>query len=74
MSLCQRTNLAHDRKSGLLFSKKGKENTVIQEYVLPDYTHIKRGYVKLPGQAASKSKGTEQVLYSPNTCSTQRSI
>jgi len=27
--------------------KKGKENTVLREYVLPDYTQIKRGYVKV---------------------------
>lgn len=26
---------------------KGAKNTVVRDYVLPDYTHIKRGYVKV---------------------------
>ena len=43
--------------------KKGKENTVAQDYVLPDYTHIKRGYVRPTDQPDSKSKGAEQVAY-----------
>ena len=30
-----------------LCQKKGKENTILRDYVLPDYTHIKRGYVKV---------------------------
>ena len=28
-------------------SRRGSENTVVREYLLPDYTHIKRGYVKV---------------------------
>ena len=27
--------------------KKGKANTISRNYVLPDYTHIKRGYLKV---------------------------
>lgn len=26
---------------------KGPENKVVRDYVLPDYTHIKKGYVKV---------------------------
>ena len=26
---------------------RGAKNTVVRDYVLPDYTHIKRGYVKV---------------------------
>ena len=28
---------------------KGAKNTIVRDYVLPDYTHIKRGYVKVGG-------------------------
>ena len=28
---------------------RGAKNTVVRDYVLPDYTHIKRGYVKVNG-------------------------
>jgi len=38
--------------------KKGVNNTIVRDYVLPDYTHIKRGHVRAPGEA---STGTEQV-------------
>ena len=30
-----------------LCQKKGKDNTILRDYVLPDYTHVKRGYVKV---------------------------
>jgi hypothetical protein len=26
---------------------KGKENKIVRDYVLPDYTNIKRGYIKV---------------------------
>jgi len=38
--------------------KKGPSNTIVRDYVLPDYTHIKRGHVRTPGESRS---GTEQV-------------
>ena len=41
--------------------KRGPDNTVVREYVLPDYTHIKRGHVRSPGESSGKSKGSEQV-------------
>ena len=28
---------------------RGTKNSVLRDYVLPDYTHIKRGYVKVSG-------------------------
>ena len=30
-----------------IYRLKGAKNTVVRDYVLPDYTHIKRGYVKV---------------------------
>lgn len=30
--------------------KKGEANTIVQEYILPDYTSIRRGYLRSPGQ------------------------
>lgn len=30
--------------------KKGSQNTIVQEYVLPDYTSIRRGHIRIPEQ------------------------
>ena len=40
---------------------RGKENTVIRDYVLPDYTHIKRGHIRSEEEIGTKAKGSEQV-------------
>lgn len=40
---------------------KGPENTISRDYILPDYTHIKRGYVRSQ-EESSKAKGDEQVV------------
>jgi len=47
--------------SFLCYRKKGAENTVMRDYVLPDYTHIKRGYVRPQEETTGKAKGNEQV-------------
>lgn len=44
---------------------RGAANTIAKEYVLPDYTHIKRGHVRQSGESAAKS-GSEQVRLSIN--------
>ncbi|XP_015748134.1 PREDICTED: actin-related protein 6-like [Acropora digitifera] len=42
---------------------RGAKNTVVRDYVLPDYTHIKRGYVKSATEMLLGSKKeNEQVL------------
>lgn len=41
--------------------KKGLENTVMRDYVLPDYTHIKRGYVRPQEETTGRAQGNEQV-------------
>lgn len=42
---------------------KGARNTVLRDYVLPDYTHIKRGYVKSATEMLlGPKKENEQVL------------
>ncbi|ELU11988.1 hypothetical protein CAPTEDRAFT_183790 [Capitella teleta] len=38
---------------------RGKENTVCQEYVLPDYTQVKRGHVRSENQPIT---GSEQII------------
>lgn len=38
--------------------KKAPENTIVRDYVLPDYTHIKRGYVK----TTDETSGSEQLI------------
>ena len=37
---------------------KGKSNSLAVDYVLPDYTNVKRGYVR---QSGEKSQQGEQV-------------
>ncbi|BFZ09744.1 hypothetical protein BsWGS_12783 [Bradybaena similaris] len=44
---------------------KGPENTISQDYILPDYTHIKRGYVRSQ-EEAGKPKGDEQMIRMTN--------
>ena len=43
-----------------VYRKKGASNAIVRDYVLPDYTHIKRGHVRMPGEAGT---GNEQVFY-----------
>ncbi|XP_033113780.1 actin-related protein 6-like [Anneissia japonica] len=38
---------------------KGLENTIVRDYVLPDFSQIKRGYVKDP---STKTKSHEQIV------------
>ncbi|XP_005104689.1 actin-related protein 6 [Aplysia californica] len=42
--------------------KKYPENTISRDYILPDYTHIKRGYVRTQEESSKKSKGDEQMI------------
>ncbi|XP_055947312.1 actin-related protein 6-like isoform X2 [Argiope bruennichi] len=42
--------------------KRGKENTIVRDYVLPDYTVIKRGYVRPPEETTGKPKENEQLV------------
>ena len=40
--------------------ERGEKNTILCDYVLPDYTHIKRGHMRSVS-ASKASKGVEQV-------------
>ncbi|XP_062573518.1 actin-related protein 6-like [Saccostrea cucullata] len=42
--------------------KRGKENTIARDYVLPDYTHIKRGYVRPQEETTGRAKDGEQII------------
>jgi len=42
--------------------KKFPENTISRDYILPDYTHIKRGYSRAQEEGGKKSKGDEQMI------------
>ena len=35
----------------------------MRDYVLPDYTHIKRGFIRPMEETTGKAKGNEQVRY-----------
>ena len=41
---------------------KGEGNTILQEYVLPDYSTRRRGFVRQPGSAKASSPSDEQCL------------
>lgn len=41
---------------------KGKENTIARDYVLPDYTIIKRGYVKTREESTGRPNSGEQII------------
>ncbi|KAG8181275.1 hypothetical protein JTE90_022213 [Oedothorax gibbosus] len=43
-------------------SLRGKENTIVRDYVLPDYTVIKRGYVRPLEETNGKPKENEQLI------------
>ena len=49
------------RKIYFYSRKRGKENTIARDYVLPDYTHIKRGYVRPIEETTGRSKDGEQA-------------
>ncbi|KAK7503270.1 hypothetical protein BaRGS_00005535 [Batillaria attramentaria] len=42
--------------------RKGAENTIMREYVLPDFSHIKRGYVRQKDDPTDKTEGYEQTI------------
>ncbi|XP_060072850.1 actin-related protein 6-like isoform X1 [Ylistrum balloti] len=45
---------------------KGPANTIARDYVLPDYTHIKRGYVRPQEESTGKAKDGEQIIRMSN--------
>ncbi|XP_064487954.1 actin-related protein 6-like [Ornithodoros turicata] len=42
--------------------KRGTENTVVRDYILPDYTVIKRGYLRPAEETTGKAKDNEQLI------------
>ncbi|XP_064629409.1 actin-related protein 6-like [Lineus longissimus] len=43
-------------------ASKGRQNSIARDYVLPDYTHIKRGFVRSIDESSGKAKGSEQII------------
>uniref|UniRef100_A0A2L2YCC9 Actin-related protein 6 n=2 Tax=Parasteatoda tepidariorum TaxID=114398 RepID=A0A2L2YCC9_PARTP len=41
---------------------RGKQNTIVRDYVLPDYTVIRRGYVRPLEETTGKPKENEQLI------------
>ena len=41
--------------------KKVKENSIVKDYVLPDYTHIKRGHVRSPEESSRAADGAQTI-------------
>ncbi|XP_065676699.1 actin-related protein 6-like [Hydra vulgaris] len=46
----------------IITKKKKKENTIAQDYVLPDYTDVKRGFIRSQEDMWTKYTGTSQLL------------
>lgn len=47
--------------------QRGKSNTISVDYVLPDYTHIKRGFIRTPDQPVNKQEQvTVTLLFQPS--------
>ena len=44
-----------------LARKKGQENKIMREYVLPDYTTIRRGYLCQPGEKGEDHVSTSLI-------------
>ncbi|ODN00840.1 Actin-related protein 6 [Orchesella cincta] len=53
-----------DFSGDVAISKKklSENNTIIREYVLPDYSSIRRGYVRKVEETGQRAKSTEQIL------------
>jgi len=43
-------------------SKKKKHNTIVRDYILPDYTNVKRGFIRPLDEMWTKYEGAEQLL------------
>lgn len=40
----------------LFFRLRGKANPLAIDYVLPDYTNVKRGFVRKPGESSQQNE------------------
>lgn len=43
------------------FRLRGKLNTIVRDYVLPDYANIRKGYAKSQEDSTGRPAGSEQV-------------
>lgn len=51
-----------DFNADMKIARSGKEeNTIMRDYVLPDFTTIKRGYLRSQEESTGKSTAGEQV-------------
>lgn len=54
--------VAYDFNESMRVARKSKElNTILRDYVLPDFTTIKRGYVRSREESTGKATAGEQV-------------
>lgn len=49
------------RRDMEIAKKRFPENTIVQEYVLPDYSSIKRGFIRPVDKMGTKATNGEQV-------------
>lgn len=45
----------------LLSRHRGRENTIVRDYVLPDYANIRKGYAKSQEESGGRAAENEQV-------------
>lgn len=53
------TDFNHDME---ITKQKRKLNTIARDYILPDYTNVKRGYIRPLEEMSTKYTGAEQLL------------
>ncbi|XP_037775751.1 actin-related protein 6-like [Penaeus monodon] len=55
--------VAYDFNESMKIARKSKElNTILRDYVLPDFTTIKRGYVRTREESTGKATAGEQLI------------
>ncbi len=47
----------------MFFRLKNKENSIVRDYVLPDYANIRKGYAKSQEDSTGKPMNSEQVIF-----------
>lgn len=43
-------------------NRKGKENSIVRDYVLPDYANIRKGYAKSREESTGRPSNSEQIV------------
>ncbi len=45
----------------VIYRSKGSENSIVRDYVLPDYANIRKGYARTQEESTGRPTDSEQV-------------